>query len=450
MENNINTTSKNQNINLSASKLEKCNSLKHDIEVEFQTGNYEKAILLCKKLLFFLPEDIETYLLLSTLYLKIYDISSCITCAKKALILDENNEKVSFYVNNLLFCKGLLNLESTNKIELDLDFLSQMRTSMSKSDYYYLRAKSYLALNNLTQCINDLNTILSFDPTNEHALLFLGKVLINSQKEKEGEHFMWKANEVNPQNEEIKQFVKIMKNRMDEVLKEANVNVLKGRLKMGLLLSSKALTIFPNNPEALVLRSSIYKSMGMYNESIEDLVLAKKYISNSYEQSSIMNNHIKECLSNIYNELSQQRISESNFEEAMYYIEEAIKNNYDDILAHINKGDCYLLQKDIINAKDEYLICLNIDKNNGTAKSRLSQVLYKLAILSYNSKDYEEALEYLTQAIHYYDKYDTIYILRARSYLKLNKIKEAYEDACIAYLLNPRNQDAIEIKKFLS
>ena len=55
MENNINTVSKSQNNNLSASKLEKCDTLKHDIEIEVQTGNYEKAILLCKKLLFFLP-----------------------------------------------------------------------------------------------------------------------------------------------------------------------------------------------------------------------------------------------------------------------------------------------------------------------------------------------------------------------------------------------------------
>ena len=99
---------------------------------------------------------------------------------------------------------------------------------------------------------------------------------------------------------------------------------------------------------------------------------------------------------------------------------------------------------------EEYVTCLKINKNDLTAKSRLAQVLYKLAILSYNSKDYEEALEYLNEAISTYDRYDTIYILRARTYLKLNAIKEAYEDAALAYMINPHNQDAIEIKKFLS
>ncbi len=37
---------------------------------------------------------------------------------------------------------------------------------------------------------------------------------------------------------------------MDEVLKNANLNVLKGRFKTGLLLSIKALKIYLNHPEA--------------------------------------------------------------------------------------------------------------------------------------------------------------------------------------------------------
>ena len=84
------------------------------------------------------------------------------------------------------------------------------------------------------------------------------------------------------------------------------------------------------------------------------------------------------------------------------------------------------------------------------AKFRLATVYYKLAILSYNSKDYEEALQLLNSSIQYYDGNDIIHVLRARTYLKLDKIKEAYEDAVIAYMINPQNQDAIEIKKILN
>ena len=93
---------------------------------------------------------------------------------------------------------------------------------------------------------------------------------------------------------------------------------------------------------------------------------------------------------------------------------------------------------------------MEIDENFQDAKLRLSTVFYKLAILSYNSKDYEEALQLLNESIKYYGGNDIIHVLRARTFLKLDKIKEAYEDAVIAYMINPHNQDAIEIKKILN
>ena len=133
-----------------------------------------------------------------------------------------------------------------------------------------------------------------------------------------------------------------------------------------------------------------------------------------------------------------------------FYANEAIKNDSNDVNVYLNKGDIFLKQKDIINAKEYYLKCYEIKSNFMEARTRLSMVYYKLAILSYNSKDYEEALKLLNSSIEFYNKIDYIHVLRARTYLKLNKIKDAYEDASIAYLLNPNNQDAIEIKRFLS
>ena len=163
-----------------------------------------------------------------------------------------------------------------------------------------------------------------------------------------------------------------------------------------------------------------------------------------------MREYIKEYLSNIYNELCLSKLNEGDCVTAMFYANEAIKNDSNDVNAYLNKGDIYLKQKDIINAKECYLKCYEIKSNFIEARTRLSMVYYKLAILSYNSKDYEEALKLLNSSIEFYNKIDYIHVLRARTYLKLNKIKDAYEDASIAYLLNPNNQDAIEIKRFLS
>ena len=425
--------------------------LRNDLNFAIETLNYEQAIIYCKKILFFTPEDPDLYLTLSNLYVKIYDISSSITCLKKILLISNKNEKVAkltIDLKNLMFCKGLLEGQSSGKLESDIDLLSEINNSeMSLNNYFFLRAKSLLILGNTKECINDINRILSQDPKNDKAIVLLAKVLSSQGKEKEGASLMWKAYKINPNNPEVKTFTNTMKKLMDEVLRNANLNVLKGRYKTGLLLSVKALKIYPNHPEALLLRSSIFKSLGKYNESIMDLNKALMYGSETSEE---INEMIKNSLSSIYNDLSLVHLNENNCELAMKYINNALQINPDDITAHFNKGDCFLKLKDIINAKDEYYTCLKIDEDFNDAKFRLSTVYYKLAILSYNSKDYEEALQLLNASIKYYDGNDVIHVLRARTYLKLDKIKEAYEDAVIAYMINPQNQDAIEIKKILN
>jgi tetratricopeptide (TPR) repeat protein len=425
--------------------------LKNDLNFAIETLNYEQAIIYCKKILFFTPEDPELYLTLSNLYVKIYDISSSITCLKKILLISNKNEKVAkltIDLKNLMFCKGLLEGQSSGKLESDIDLLSEINNGeMSLNNYFFLRAKSLLILGNTKECINDINRILSQDPKNDKAIVLLAKVLSSQGKEKEGASLMWKAYKINPNNPEVKTFTNTMKKLMDEVLRNANLNVLKGRYKTGLLLSVKALKIYPNHPEALLLRSSIFKSLGKYNESIMDLNKALIYGSETSEE---INDMIKNSLSSIYNDLSLVHLNENNCELAMKYINNALQINPDDVTAHFNKGDCFLKLKDIINAKDEYYTCLKIDEDFNDAKFRLSTVYYKLAILSYNSKDYEEALQLLNASIKYYDGNDVIHVLRARTFLKLDKIKEAYEDAVIAYMINPQNQDAIEIKKILN
>ena len=432
-------------------KDDQISKLKNQLNFLIETLNYEQAIILCKKILFFTPDDPQIYQTLSNLYLKIYDISSSITCLKKILLIAQNSPdfmKLKVNLKDLYFCKGLLESQSSGKLENDVDLLSHINNNgVTLNDYLFLRAKSFLILGNVKEGIEDINKILENDHQNDRALVLLAKVLSSQGKEKEGASLMWKAYKINPNNPEAKTFTKTMKKLMDEVLKEANLNVLKGRYKTGLLLSVKALKIYPNHPEALLLRSSIFKSLGKYNESIMDL---NKALMFSNETSDEIKEMIKNSLNSIYNDLSLEYLNANNCDLAMKFINNALQINQEDVIAHFNKGDCYLKLKDIINAKEEYITCLEIDENFNDAKLRLSTVFYKLAILSYNSKDYDEALQLLNESIKYYGGNDIIHVLRARTYLKLDRIKEAYEDAVIAYMINPQNQDAIEIKKILN
>jgi tetratricopeptide (TPR) repeat protein len=206
---------------------DKITKLKNQLNFLIETLNYEQAIILCKKILFFTPDDLQIYKTLSDLYLKIFDISSSITCLKKILIIAENSQetlKLRVNLKDLFFCKGLLESQSSGKLETDVELLSKINNNeLTLNDYLFLRAKSFLILGNIKEGINDINKILNKDPQNDVALVLLAKVLSSQGKEKEGASLMWKAYKINPENKEVKIFTKTMKKLMDEVLKDADV-----------------------------------------------------------------------------------------------------------------------------------------------------------------------------------------------------------------------------------
>ena len=106
--------------------------LKNQLNFLIETLNYEQAIILCKKILFFTPQDPYLYKTLSDLYLKIFDISSSITCLKKILlIVQDSPEEPKLRVNlkNLFFCKGLLDGQSSGKLENDIELLSYINNN---------------------------------------------------------------------------------------------------------------------------------------------------------------------------------------------------------------------------------------------------------------------------------------------------------------------------------
>ena len=175
---------------------DKIAKLKNELNFLIETLNYEQAIILCKKILFFTPNDLEIYKILSDLYLKIFDISSSITCLKKLILMakDSMDElKLRVDLKNLYFCKGLLESQSSGKLETDIELLSTINNNgITLNDYFFLRAKSFLILGNIKEGINDINKILEKDPQNDKALVLLAKVLSSKRKKKEGASYQLK------------------------------------------------------------------------------------------------------------------------------------------------------------------------------------------------------------------------------------------------------------------
>ena len=117
--------------------------LKHDINFAIEISDFDTAITLSKELAKQTPNDSSIYTLMSDLYLKMFDISSSISCLKKAALITKGSvPNINYQLNNELFCKGLLSLIDSNKIEYDLEFLAKMRNDIKKDDYRYLKSEN--------------------------------------------------------------------------------------------------------------------------------------------------------------------------------------------------------------------------------------------------------------------------------------------------------------------
>lgn len=290
--------------------------------------------------------------------------------------------------------------------------------------------------------IKELEKILSSDKDHIEALLLLGKVYLNEGKYRESSVYLWRVHSINPEYSEITQYVSIMKMKMHECLAKANENVIKGKTEMGLLWSIKALSLYPNHPEALLLRSAIYRKMGKFNESLGDLNLASAHmlIDNCSEK-------VLKQISLTYNELGSYLLNHNNLLEAARFLDEAIKFKNNDLVAHFNKGECLLKMKDINSALKEYLTCLEIDPGNREAKARCAMIYYKYAIISFNNKEYTETLMHLDKAIVFYDRSPHIYVLKARCQFRLQSVEKGLNDIKKALEIDPHFKDALEIKK---
>jgi tetratricopeptide (TPR) repeat protein len=275
------------------------------------------------------------------------------------------------------------------------------------------------------------------------ANLLLGKIYLNDGKYRDSSKFLWRVSKLNPDHCEIQQYVSIMKMKMLECLEKANENIIKGKPDMALLWTSKGLSMFPNHPDALMLRSAIYKTIGKFKESLDDLNLA--YSNRLIDDNS---SKVLEQISLTYNDLSIFLLRNKNLDEASRILDEALKFNNEDLNTHLNKGNCLLLKKEINKALEEFLLCLQLNPKCMQARSQCALIYYKFAIMSFNNREYSNCIKNIEKALSFYPSAWEFFLLRARCYMKLSQLTKASDDISTAYSLNPKNKEVNELKKY--
>jgi tetratricopeptide (TPR) repeat protein len=298
--------------------------------------------------------------------------------------------------------------------------------------------------------LNAVSKVLEFEKNHLDSILLMARIYNSMGDFSKSDEIYWKAFNINPEQHEVKHFTSIKLKKMKECLVRVNNNLLNEKFEMGLLWTSKALSHYPNHPKALLLRSAIYRRLNRLDESLVDLNLAAQHMNIGNSKDKVIKSICK-----TYNELAVSLIKDGT-DEAYRMLNEALK--LDEQSAHsansaqtlFNLGLCLMERKEIYKALETFQKCLKLNPNYPRAKLQCSIIYYKMAIMSFNSKEYIEAINYIQIALS--DKFDCadFFLLRAKCFLKLSQLNKAFDDIQTCLKIDPKKQEAIEIKKSLN
>ena len=107
---------------------------------------------------------------------------------------------------------------------------------------HYIRALAFMNGNLKKEALEELTKSLISDEYFTDAYILRGKILWTMGKKKEGNIEFWKAEAIDPEHPEIKEFLKIIKPEVAEFQKQTNEAIINNDLTRAFILVNKGLS----------------------------------------------------------------------------------------------------------------------------------------------------------------------------------------------------------------
>ena len=199
------------------------------------------------------------------------------------------------------------------------------------------RALAYIRAGNKHLALSELGKCLNVDQYNIEALVLKGKLLWSMGKVIEGNQQFWVAHSVNPEHPEVKEFLQIIKPKAEACYEKALQYTLEGNHTGALLSIKKGLEIYHDMSKLLLLRASIMRKQKQYENAIDDLELASKFM-----ELEGIENDVKIQIGLTYNDMGQVLFAKRKYDGAISVFNEAIKYLPNDPGIHVNRGGSLL------------------------------------------------------------------------------------------------------------
>jgi len=201
----------------------------------------------------------------------------------------------------------------------------------------------------------------------------------------------------------------------------------------------EAIKLDPNLAEAYMYRARAYNNKENYDQGLSDANTAIK---------------LNPQLALAYYARGKAYFFKKDYDRAIVDFSQMIKMDPQYTQAYINRGGAYFIKNDYDHAIADYEVALKLDPNDKDVKEILelirkyakdvksAQAYLEKGKKSFDKKDYNKAIQELSEAIKLNSNLEEAYMYRARAYNNKKNYDNAISDYSKVIKLNPQNAQA--------
>ena len=378
------------------------------------TGNLEKAVSVCEKVILKNPNDIDLRKLKASYLVQNQNFDAAIIEYSSILDINPNDEDSKYSIYNLLSQKGadekdiIKQIYKTDKPNYEIVYSEFADMLLNREEFDVAEHYADILVNSF--------------PNNAKGYILLSEIYMKKGKLRESYDVLTKARDKADSNELIAKYNVLLAKLSDEPVKEANSLISAGLYQQALdvldsasqenlyvILTQARANYLMNNKQAtyellnksMILypkNSDVYCAFGYIYLQENDLESARKYVNNSLKINP--KNKTALDLQDLLNSAESQKYINSiissyeaqNYTESMRLVDEALKINKKDPNLYFYKALNYIAQNNYAASTAHLYKCLELDKNN-------IQVYFYLGLAFDNLSESKNALTYYKKYI---------------------------------------------------